>query len=279
MPRAVVTGGAGFLGSHLCRALHARGWSVVAVDDLSTGFVANVEDLLGRPNFELVEHDVIHGLPIGGPVSAVLHLASAASPPAYLDRPIATLEVGSIGTQHALELARKHDGARVLLASTSEVYGDPAESPQRESYWGNVNPVGPRSVYDEAKRFGEAMTMAYHRHYGIDTKIARIFNTYGPFLRPEDGRVISNFLAQAIDGRPLTVYGDGSQTRSFCYVDDLIAGLLALLDSVARRADEPREPERAERARAREGGARGHRFELGDRVRAVARRRSAATAP
>ena len=231
MPRAVVTGGAGFLGSHLCRALHARGWEVVAVDDLSTGFVANVEDLLGQPNFELVEHDVIHGLPIEGPVSAVLHLASAASPPAYLDRPIATLEVGSIGTQHALELARKHDGARVLLASTSEVYGDPEESPQRESYWGNVNPVGPRSVYDEAKRFGEAMTMAYHRLYGIDTKIARIFNTYGPFLRPEDGRVISNFLAQAIDGRPLTVYGDGSHTRSFCYVDDLIAGLLALLDS------------------------------------------------
>jgi dTDP-glucose 4,6-dehydratase len=231
MRRAVVTGGAGFLGSHLCRALHARGWAVVAVDDLSTGFVANVEDLLGRPNFELIEHDVIHGLPIEGPVSAVLHLASAASPPAYLGRPIATLEVGSIGTQHALELARKHDGARVLLASTSEVYGDPEESPQRESYWGNVNPVGLRSVYDEAKRFGEAMTMAYHRLYGVDTKIARIFNTYGPFLRPEDGRVISNFLAQAIDGRPLTVYGDGSHTRSFCYVDDLIAGLLALLES------------------------------------------------
>ena len=162
---------------------------MVAVDDLSTGFVANVDDLLDRPDFELVEHDVIHGLPVEGPVSAVLHFASAASPPAYLARPIATLEVGSIGTQHALELARKHDGARLLLASTSEVYGDPDQSPQHESYWGNVNPVGPRSVYDEAKRFGEAITMAYHRTYGIDTKIARIFNTYGPFLRPEDGRV------------------------------------------------------------------------------------------
>ncbi len=231
MPRAVVTGGAGFLGSHLCRALHARGWQVVAVDNLSTGFVANIDDLLGSPDFEFIEHDVINGLPIEGPVSAVLHFASAASPPAYLDRPIATLEVGSIGTQHALELARKHDGARVLLASTSEIYGDPEQSPQRESYWGNVNPVGPRSVYDEAKRFGEAITTAYHRVYGIDTKIARIFNTYGPFLRPEDGRVISNFLAQAIDGRPLTVYGDGSHTRSFCFVDDLVGGLLALLDS------------------------------------------------
>jgi dTDP-glucose 4,6-dehydratase len=231
VPRAVVTGGAGFLGSHLCRALHTRGWEVVAVDDLSTGFVANLADLLGHPNFEFVEHDVIHGLPIAGSVSAVLHFASAASPPAYLARPIATLEVGSIGTQHALELARKHDGARVLLASTSEVYGDPDRTPQPESYWGNVNPVGPRSVYDEAKRFGEAITTAYHRTYGVDTKIARIFNTYGPFLRREDGRVVSNFLAQAIDGRPLTVYGDGSQTRSFCYVDDLVDGLLGLLES------------------------------------------------
>jgi dTDP-glucose 4,6-dehydratase len=231
MPRAVVTGGAGFLGSHLCRALHARGWEIVAVDNLSTGFVANVDDLVGRPGFELLEHDVVHGLPIEGPVAAVLHLASAASPPAYLDRPIATLEVGALGTQHALELARKHDGARLLLASTSEVYGDPAVSPQDERYWGHVNPVGLRSVYDEAKRYAEAITMAYHRVYGIDTKIARIFNTYGPYLRPDDGRVISNFLAQAIDGRPLTVYGDGSQTRSYCYVDDLIAGLVALLES------------------------------------------------
>jgi dTDP-glucose 4,6-dehydratase len=231
MPRAVVTGGAGFLGSHLCRALHTRGWEVVAVDDLSTGFVANVEDLLGRPGFELLEHDVVHGLPIEGPVAAVLHLASPASPPMYLARPIATLEVGALGTQHALDLARKHDGVRMLLASTSEVYGDPDVSPQGESYWGNVNPVGPRAVYDEAKRYAEAITMAYHRAYGIDAKIARIFNTYGPFLRPEDGRVISNFLAQAMDGRPLTVYGDGSQSRSYCYVDDLIAGLVALLDS------------------------------------------------
>jgi dTDP-glucose 4,6-dehydratase len=231
MPRAVVTGGAGFIGSHLCRTLHAQGWEVVAVDDLSTGFVANVVDLLDGPGFELVEHDVVQGIPVDGAVDAVLHLASAASPPAYLARPIATLEVGSRGTQHALELARKHPGARVLLASTSEVYGDPTESPQRESYWGNVNPVGPRAVYDEAKRYAEAITMAYHRTYGVDTKIARIFNTYGPFLRPGDGRVISNFLAQAGEGAPLTVFGDGSQTRSFCYVDDLVAGLIALLGS------------------------------------------------
>jgi dTDP-glucose 4,6-dehydratase len=231
MPRAVVTGGAGFLGSHLCRALHAREWEVVAVDDLSTGLIANLDGLLGRPGFEFVEHDVVHGLPIAGPVAAVLHFASPASPPTYLAHPIATLEVGSLGTQHALELTRKHEGARLLLASTSEVYGDPEESPQTERYWGNVNPVGPRAVYDEAKRYAEAITMAYHRVHGVDTKIARIFNTYGPFLRPEDGRVVSNFLAQAIDGRPLTVYGDGSQGRSYCYVDDLIEGLVALLDS------------------------------------------------
>ena len=270
MARAVVTGGAGFLGSHLCRALHARGWEVVAVDDLSTGFAANVDDLRGRPGFELVEHDVVHGLPIEGPVTVVLHFASPASPPVYLGRPIATLEVGAIGTQHALELARKHEGARLLLASTSEVYGDPEVSPQSESYWGNVNPVGPRAVYDEAKRYAEAITMAYHRVYGIDTKIARIFNTYGPFLRAEDGRVISNFLAQAIDGRPLTVYGDGSQTRSYCYVDDLIAGLIALLDSDHVGPMNLGNPNELTVLELAAGDPRHDRLDLGARLRAVA---------
>jgi dTDP-glucose 4,6-dehydratase len=231
MPRAVVTGGAGFIGSHVCRALVARGWDVVAVDDFSSGHRANVEDLLAASGFELLEHDVVHGLPVDGVVDAVLHFASPASPPLYLARPIATLEVGSIGTQRALELARKNAGARFLLASTSEVYGDPLVHPQSESYWGNVNPVGPRAVYDESKRFAEATTAAYRDTYGMDNKIARIFNTFGPGLRPLDGRVVSNFMAQAIEGRPLTIYGDGSQTRSFCFIDDEVDGLLRLLDS------------------------------------------------
>jgi dTDP-glucose 4,6-dehydratase len=228
MPRAVVTGGAGFLGANLCRSLLARGYDVVAVDDLSSGSVDHVDGL--GDGVDLVVHDVVEGIPVEGPVDAVLHFASAASPPLYLSRPLETLAVGSTGTQHALDLARVN-GARFLLASTSEVYGDPTEHPQRESYWGNVNPVGPRSVYDEAKRFGEALTTAYHEVHGVDTKIARIFNTYGPLLEPDDGRVISNFLAQALDGRKLTVYGDGTQTRSFCFVDDEVDGLLALLES------------------------------------------------
>ena len=228
MPRAVVTGGAGFLGSNLCRSLLEKGYDVVAVDDLSSGSLDHVEGL--GDAFELVVHDVVEGIPVEGPVDAVLHFASAASPPHYLARPLETLAVGSRGTQHALDLARS-TGARFLLASTSEIYGNPAEHPQTESYWGNVNPVGPRSVYDEAKRFGEAITTAYRRVHGVDTKIARIFNTYGPMLEPDDGRVISNFLAQALDGRKITVYGDGSQTRSFCFVDDEVAGLLALLES------------------------------------------------
>jgi dTDP-glucose 4,6-dehydratase len=228
MPRAVDTGGAGFLGANLCRSLLARGYDVVAVDDLSSGSVDHVDGL--GDGFDLVVHDVVEGIPVEGPVDAVLHFASAASPPLYLSRPLETLAVGSTGTQHALDLARVN-GARFLLASTSEVYGDPTEHPQRESYWGNVNPVGPRSVYDEAKRFGEALTTAYHEVHGVDTKIARIFNTYGPLLEPDDGRVISNFLAQALDGRKLTVYGDGTQTRSFCFVDDEVDGLLALLES------------------------------------------------
>jgi nucleoside-diphosphate-sugar epimerase len=230
MPRAVVTGGAGFLGSHLCRELHARGWDVVAVDNLITGRRQNVEDLLEGAGFDLVEHDVIISLPVDGAVDAVLHFASPASPPEYLAHPVETLEVGSIGTRHALELARG-SGARFLLASTSEVYGDPLVHPQPESYWGNVNSVGARAVYDEAKRYAEALTMTYHRLHDLDTKIARIFNSFGPGLASGDGRVVSNFLSQAMDGKPLTVYGDGTQTRSFCFVADEVRGLLALLDS------------------------------------------------
>jgi len=228
--RVVVTGGAGFLGSHLCEALVARGDSVVAVDDLSTGVADNVASLSGNSAFELVVGDVSEGIDVAGPVDAVLHFASPASPPDYLARPLETLAVGSEGTRHALALAAAN-GARFILASTSEVYGDPLVHPQPEAYWGNVNPVGPRSVYDEAKRFAEALTMATHRAKGVDVGILRIFNTYGPRLRPGDGRVVSNFLVQALAGQPLTVYGDGSQTRSLCYVDDEVAGILALLDS------------------------------------------------
>jgi dTDP-glucose 4,6-dehydratase len=230
MPRAVVTGGAGFLGSHLCDLLRAREWDVVAIDNFVTGHRDNVAHLADDPGFTLVEHDVTVALPVDGAVDAVLHLASPASPPEYLAHPIATLEVGSTGTRRALDLARAHD-ARFLLASTSEIYGDPLVHPQPESYFGNVNSVGPRSVYDEAKRYAEAITMAYHREFGVDTKIVRIFNTFGPRLSPADGRVVSNFLAQAMRGEALTVYGDGKQTRSFCYVSDEVDGLLALLES------------------------------------------------
>jgi len=228
--RVVVTGGAGFLGSHLCEALVTRGDRVVAVDDLSTGVADNVGALVANPAFELVVADVSETIPVEGPVDAVMHFASPASPPDYLARPLETLAVGSEGTRHALALAAAH-GARFILASTSEVYGDPVVHPQPETYWGNVNPVGPRSVYDEAKRFAEALTMATHRARGLDVGIVRIFNTYGPRLRPGDGRVVSNFLVQAMEGRPLTVYGDGSQTRSLCFVEDEVAGILALLNS------------------------------------------------
>jgi dTDP-glucose 4,6-dehydratase len=230
MPRAVVTGGAGFLGSHLCDALRARDWEVVAVDNFLTGRAENVAHLADDSGFTLVEHDVIDGVPVAGAVDAVLHFASPASPPDYLAHPIATLEVGAIGTRHALDLAHAH-GARFLVASTSEIYGDPLVHPQPESYFGNVNSVGPRAVYDEAKRYGEAITMTYHRLHALDTKIVRIFNTYGPRLAPADGRVVSNFLVQALRGEPFTIYGDGKQTRSFCYVDDEVDGILALLDS------------------------------------------------
>ena len=228
--RYVVMGGGGFLGSHLCDRLLDRGDQVVCVDDFSTGRPENVAHLSGHSGFTLVEADVTESLPVDGPVRGVLHLASPASPPDYLARPLETLAVGSEGTRRGLELAEQH-GARFLLASTSEVYGDPEVHPQTEAYWGNVNPVGPRSVYDEAKRFAEALTMAHHRERGTNIGIARIFNTYGPRLRPDDGRVVSNFLIQALNGEPLTVYGDGSQTRSLCYVADEVGGLVALLDA------------------------------------------------
>jgi dTDP-glucose 4,6-dehydratase len=230
MARIVVTGGAGFLGSHLCTALLDRGDEVVAVDNLATGRVENIEHLFGRDGFRFVRHDVSEYLWVPGEVDAVLHFASPASPRDYLELPIQTLKVGSLGTHNGLGLA-KDKGARFLLASTSEVYGDPQVHPQPEHYWGHVNPVGPRGVYDEAKRFAEAMAMAYARTHGMAVRIVRIFNTYGPRLRAHDGRVVSNFIDQALRGEPLTIYGDGTQTRSFCYVDDEVRGFLALLDS------------------------------------------------
>jgi dTDP-glucose 4,6-dehydratase len=228
--RVVVTGGAGFLGSHLCRSLLARGDEVVAVDNLVTGRLSNLDDLAAEPAFTFLHQDVSDYLHVPGRVDAVLHFASPASPVDFDRIPVAILRVGSSGTHNSLGLARDR-GARFLLASTSEVYGDPVVHPQPETYWGNVNPVGPRSVYDEAKRFAEAMTMAYHRHHGVDVRIVRIFNTYGPRMRPDDGRVVSNFIVQALAGKPLTIHGDGTQTRSFCYVDDEVRGILALLDS------------------------------------------------
>jgi dTDP-glucose 4,6-dehydratase len=228
--RIVVTGGAGFLGSHICEVLVGRGDEVVAIDNLLTGSVDNISHLFGEKGFVFVEHDVTNFVHVSGPVDAVMHFASPASPVDYLEHPIKTLKVGSLGTHKTLGLA-KDKGARYMLASTSEVYGDPNVHPQTEDYWGHVNPVGPRGVYDEAKRFAEAMTMAYYRSHGVDVRIVRIFNTFGPRMRPHDGRVVSNFLVQALDGKPLTVYGDGSQTRSFCYVDDEVGGILALLDS------------------------------------------------
>jgi dTDP-glucose 4,6-dehydratase len=228
--RIVVTGGAGFLGSHLCELLLDRGDEVVAIDNLCTGTLANIEHLFGRPSFSFMRHNVSEYVHVCGAVDAVMHLASPASPKDYLEMPIQTLKVGSLGTLHTLGLA-KDKAARFMLASTSEVYGDPKVHPQPETYWGHVNSVGPRGVYDEAKRFAEAMAMAYHREHGLDVRISRTFNTYGPKMRPGDGRVVSNFLVQALEGKPITVYGDGSQTRSFCYVDDQVRGLVALLDS------------------------------------------------
>lgn len=228
--RAVITGGAGFLGSHLCDAMIAQGWQIVCVDNFITGDKENIQHLEKDPRFQFVQHDVSESLEIEPPIDAVMHFASPASPDDYLKFPIETLKVGSLATFNALELARK-DQARFLMASTSECYGDPEVSPQPETYWGRVNSVGPRSVYDEAKRFSEAVTMAYHRKYGVDTRIVRIFNTYGPRMRLNDGRALPNFLFQALSGQPLTIYGDGRQTRSFCYVSDLIEGILRLLNS------------------------------------------------
>ena len=230
MTTTLVTGGAGFLGSHLCDRLLAEGHRVICVDNFLTGRKRNVAHLARRADFRFIEHDISRHLEIPEPVDYVLHFASPASPIDYLELPIQTLKVGSLGTHNTLGLA-KAKGARLLLASTSEVYGDPLVHPQPETYWGNVNPVGPRGVYDEAKRFAEAMVMAYHRYHGVETRIVRIFNTYGPRMRPNDGRVVPAFIQQALTGAPLTVFGDGSQTRSFCYVDDLIEGIYRLLMS------------------------------------------------
>jgi dTDP-glucose 4,6-dehydratase len=226
--RVVITGGAGFLGSHLCDSLLNLGNDVICLDNLLTGSVDNIAHLMGHERFRFYKHDVTEYIFIGQPVDAVMHFASPASPRDYLELPIQTLKVGALGTHKTVGLA-KHKNARFLMASTSETYGDPLVNPQPETYWGNVNPIGVRGVYDEAKRFAEALVMAYHRYHGVDTRIARIFNTYGPRMRPQDGRVVSNFIVQALRGEPLTVYGKGDQTRSFCYVDDEIAGLVALL--------------------------------------------------
>ena len=228
--RILVTGGAGFLGSHLCDRLLAEGHDVIAMDNLITGSTDNIAHLSGNRRFQYIHHDVTNYIYLKGPLDAILHFASPASPIDYLELPIQTLKVGSLGTHNALGLALAKE-ARLLLASTSEVYGDPMVHPQQESYWGNVNPIGPRGVYDEAKRFAEAMTMAYHRSHGIDTRIVRIFNTYGPRMRLRDGRVVPNFVGQALRSEPLTVYGEGKQTRSFCYVSDLIDGIYRLLMS------------------------------------------------
>ncbi|MDX2207918.1 MAG: UDP-glucuronic acid decarboxylase family protein [Gemmatimonadales bacterium] len=228
--RVVITGAAGFLASHLTDRFLAAGAEVVGIDNFLTGRAENLAHLDGQDGFELIRHDVSTPYDVAGPLDGVLHFASAASPPDYQAHPIETLLVGSEGTRNGLELSRRK-GARFFLASTSEVYGDPQVNPQPESYWGYVNSIGPRSMYDEAKRFAEAMTMAYHRTHGVDTRIVRIFNTYGPRMRPEDGRVVSNFLVQALRGEPLTLYGDGLQTRSFCYVSDEVEGIFKLFHS------------------------------------------------
>ena len=228
--RAVITGGAGFLGSHLCEHMLERDWEVLCLDNLVTGNESNVSNLLSHSRFRFGRQDVSRYIEVPGPVDAVLHFASPASPPDYLKFPIQTLKVGALGTHNALGLALAKK-SRFLLASTSECYGDPQVSPQPETYWGHVNPVGPRGVYDEAKRYAEAMSMAYHRYHGLDTRIVRIFNTYGPRMRLNDGRALPNFLYQALSGEPITVYGDGKQTRSFCYVSDLLDGIYRLLES------------------------------------------------
>lgn len=230
MARVLITGGAGFLGSHLCDRFMGEGHEVICVDNLITGSRENIAHLFGNPKFKFMHYDVTEYLHVGGPLDYILHFASPASPIDYLELPIQTLKVGALGTHKVLGLTKDKE-ARFLLASTSEVYGDPLIHPQPESYWGNVNPIGPRGVYDEAKRFAEALVMAYHRVHGLETRIARIFNTYGPRMRPNDGRVVSNFVTQALKGEPLTVYGDGTQTRSFCFVDDMVEAIARLLFS------------------------------------------------
>jgi dTDP-glucose 4,6-dehydratase len=229
MPRAVITGAAGFIGSHLSETLLDRGWSVVGIDNFLTGSVDNIAHLAGR-DFNFIKHDVTNYIYVDGPVDFVFHWASPASPIDYLELPIPTLKVGALGTHKALGLA-KAKNARFIIASTSEVYGDPLEHPQKATYWGNVNPVGPRGVYDEAKRFAEAMTMAYHRYHGVDTKIVRIFNTYGPRMRLNDGRAVPAFMSQALRGEDVTIFGSGKQKRSFCYVSDLVDGIIRLAES------------------------------------------------
>ena len=228
--RILITGGAGFIGSHLCDRLLAEGHEVIAMDNLSTGSVDNIAHLAGHGRFHFIKHDVTDYLFVEGPLDVVLHLASLPSPVDYLNLPIQTLKVGALGTHKTLGLALDKD-AQFLLASTSEVYGDPLEHPQTESYWGNVNPIGPRGVYDESKRFAEAITMAYHRYHNVDTRIVRIFNTYGPRMRSDDGRVVPNFVCQALRGEPLTIYDQGKHTRGFCYIDDLVEGIVRLLHS------------------------------------------------
>ena len=271
MPRALVTGAAGFIGSHLSEYLLDRGLSVIGMDNLATGDIANIEHLTGR-DFVFVKHDVTNYVTIDGPLDYVFHFASPASPIDYLKLPIQTLKVGSLGTHNGLGLA-KAKGARFLIASTSEVYGDPLVHPQKEEYWGNVNPVGPRGVYDEAKRFAEAITMAYHRAHGIETRIVRIFNTYGPRMRVQDGRAIPAFLSQALRGEDVTVFGDGSQTRSLCYVSDLVDGIYRLMMSDTCRPGEHRQPPRAHDPGARRADRRPRRLEVPHRGAAAARRR------
>jgi len=241
--RVLITGAAGFLGSHLCDRFLADGHDVIGLDNLITGHPDNLAHLTGTPRFQFLRHNISTFTYIAGALDGVLHFASPASPVDYLEHPIPTLKVGALGTHNALGLAKAKQ-ARFFLASTSEVYGDPLIHPQTESYWGNVNPIGPRGVYDEAKRFGEALTMAYHRYHGLDTRIVRIFNTYGPRMRPRDGRVVSNFIVQALNGEPITIYGDGTQTRSFCYVSDEVEGLYQLFmrgDSMPTNIGNPTE--------------------------------------
>ena len=275
MATCLVTGGAGFLGSHLCDELLKRGHRVICVDNLETGSLANIEHIRDPERFVNLNVDIIEPYFVEEPVDFVYHLASPASPIDYLRLPLHTLKVGSYGTHHTLGLA-KAKRARFLIASTSEVYGDPLEHPQSESYWGHVNPIGPRGVYDEAKRYAEALTMAYHRQQGVDTAIVRIFNTYGARMRPHDGRAIPTFLRQALANRPITVFGDGSQTRSFCYVSDLIRGIIALAESGHHEPGEHRQPRRVHAAGAGGDGQAGDRVELGDRVRGAAGGRSQA---